>query len=298
MDIFHLNYFYIFIFQESVQIGSRLGIDYIRSTKEFVTLSICEQPITISQCSIGPLAISFVVWDAGLYLADFLVHDFNQKHIKNSNEDRQSTNFTLGKNVLDLGCGTGIGGICALLTGPEFVLFSDSCSIELAHSNVQELPNEKLYSGKFGLVEYEWSKIFEGQFPLDFRYGSCSSTAVATTTSSGLEPMGNCIWDSVLCSDVLYDSKHHTALLRLLETLSFHQAVFVYKKRHEVEEEAFFESLSAWCDLDVVDPLKKEIPLVNIRQTDLSSLYIVIAKPLRLKPEAPRKGNVDRRTDR
>lgn len=215
-------------------------------------------------------------------MTDFLVHLFNKMYHINK-EDKCTTSFSLGANVLDLGCGTGIGGICALLAGADFVLFSDSCSIDLARSNIQSLPNEELYHSKFSLVEFEWSKILDGQFPVEFRQGS----SINTTTTS--EQHDDFIWDSVICSDVLYDSKSHAALLRVLETLSFRQAIIVYKKRHEVEEESFFQLLSEWCDLDVIDPLVEGIPFVNIRQSDLASLYIVIAKPLPQKVNAPNR---------
>lgn len=259
-----------------VQIGSRLGIDYVRSIQEFVTISVFGQSITINQCSIGPLAISFVVWDAGLYLTDFLVYCFKEA-------GKSTTSFSLGAKVLDLGCGTGIGGICALMMGADFVLFSDSCSIDLANSNIHALPHEELYRGKFSLVEYEWSKILVGHIPSEFRHGSSIDSTIITTTTSETEQQGDIIWDSVICSDVLYDSKSHAALLRVLETLSFHQAIIVYKKRHEVEEEAFFQCLSEWCELEVIDPLVEGISFVNIKQSDLASLYIIIAKPISQK---------------
>ena len=57
--------------------------------------------VSINQTSMGLLGISSVVWDAGLYLIDFLIHEYNYMNVNNCNK--------LGR-VLDIGCGTGICG--------------------------------------------------------------------------------------------------------------------------------------------------------------------------------------------
>jgi len=57
--------------------------------------------VSICQSSLGVLGISTVVWDAGLYLIDYLIHEQN---LFNMNKE-----YSLGC-VLDIGCGTGICG--------------------------------------------------------------------------------------------------------------------------------------------------------------------------------------------
>ena len=58
----------------ALQLGSRLGINYIRSQKEYVSIKIGDvDEIMLNQTSMGLMAISGVVWDAGLLLVDYLV---------------------------------------------------------------------------------------------------------------------------------------------------------------------------------------------------------------------------------
>ena len=94
---------------ETAPIGSRLGIDYVRSLKETLSVKVKLSShynnnnnnnnysnndsnsknnyinndnitndniltLNIQQSTVGPLAISSVVWDAGLYLTDYLVY--------------------------------------------------------------------------------------------------------------------------------------------------------------------------------------------------------------------------------
>ena len=263
------------------KIGSRLGINYVRSTRDSVEIIIpsissdkdsdsLRQFITISQCSVGLLAISAVVWDAGLYLADFLFHYFSSTSKCNDEKVSGLSSpplFSLGSRVIDLGCGTGIVGICALLCGAEYVLFTDGCNT-LAESNINSLPNHENYAGKYSFLEYEWSASLQGFVPPEFLLQSSSESNPSSQK-----------WDTVLCSDILYESKSHSALLKLLESIPFRQAVFAYKKRHAIEEEAFFQSLSSWCHLHVVDPSLIGLRLVNISHEELSELYIIIATP-------------------
>lgn len=51
------------------------------------------------------------VWDGALVLAYFF--------------EKQNTPLFLGKNVLELGSGTGVLGLCVALLGPERVYLTD-----------------------------------------------------------------------------------------------------------------------------------------------------------------------------
>ena len=86
--------------------GVRLGVSYLRTLKDSISISIrlddsSTLDLEISQVSMGPMAISSVVWDAGLYLVDFLESNAHIDLV-----DR----IELGK-TLELGTGTGICGI-------------------------------------------------------------------------------------------------------------------------------------------------------------------------------------------
>ena len=104
------------------EIGQRLGVPFMRAQAESVNvfIDINESTstsssdnaansniteVSICQSSLGVLGISTVVWDAGLYLIDFLIHEQN---LFNMNKD-----YSLGR-VLDIGCGTGICGNTSL----------------------------------------------------------------------------------------------------------------------------------------------------------------------------------------
>ena len=110
------------------EIGQRLGVPFMRAQAESInvfididestssssssssssSLSLSDNAansniieVSICQSSLGVLGISTVVWDAGLYLIDYLIHEQN---LFNMNKE-----YSLGC-VLDIGCGTGICG--------------------------------------------------------------------------------------------------------------------------------------------------------------------------------------------
>jgi hypothetical protein len=106
------------------EIGQRLGVPFMRAQAESINVfididestssssssssSLSDNAansniieVSICQSSLGVLGISTVVWDAGLYLIDYLIHEQN---LFNMNKE-----YSLGC-VLDIGCGTGICG--------------------------------------------------------------------------------------------------------------------------------------------------------------------------------------------
>ena len=86
----------------------------MRSQKESIEVKVCDEVLEVSQSCLGLIAISSVVWDAGLLMVDFL------SEICTSDSTCLSTDsfcnaeiagvihndFKLGR-TLDLGCGTG-----------------------------------------------------------------------------------------------------------------------------------------------------------------------------------------------
>ena len=66
-----------------------------------------------------------------------------------------------GKVIADLGCGTGVLGIGALLLGAKMVLFidSDKEALAIAKKNVLKLKSESLlYTATFEMIEQDISK--------------------------------------------------------------------------------------------------------------------------------------------
>jgi hypothetical protein len=81
---------------------------------------------------------------------------------------------------------------------------------------------------------------------------------------------------------MLYDEKHHAALLSVLRRLSFGRAVFAYKKRHDAPEQLFFAQLAQWCSVQVL--ASESLQLRNLPPKAQSGLHIVLVRPL---PPAP-----------
>jgi predicted nicotinamide N-methyase len=234
--------------QTSSELGQRLGISYMRTLQEEVVVSVNKNEIKIAQSSMGLMAISNVVWDCGLYLVDVLVYQYSSKHGDTSSI---TSSQVLGR-TLELGCGTGVAGIAALLLGSERVLFSDINSAHCLNDNLEQLDTTLV--AKTSYLSHDWN---EQLVPSEF------------TDST---------WDTLLCSDVLYEEKNHSALLGLLRKLRFRRMFLAYKRRHDEPERVFFESLSQWCAIRVVDPLS--IPLRNIGQSALGGLFVVLVEPL------------------
>lgn len=257
------------------EVGQRLGIQYIRASQPTIDVTYQGDTMTFHQESMGIMAISGVVWDAGLLMVDFLVQSSLQG----------GGSFDLGY-AMDIGCGTGIGGISALKLGAEFVLFTDTDRLYSFELNMEELPEHLQSRHKF--ESYRWK---EGDLPLSFvtspdqlstivnmpaEGGSAAAKPVETINEPGSKQV-DMVWDTVICSDLLYEEKSHSYLLSVLRKLRFKKAIFSYKKRHSAPEKLFFEKLNEWCNIRVVDPAT--IQLVNLPRASLAHLYIIIAEP-------------------
>jgi hypothetical protein len=257
---------------KDIQIGQRLGLPYLRSLQpelriripaKLMTVLGCtdgfrsddiqleEHHITLFQDGQGVMAISGVVWDCGLLCVDFL------GHIATTVADQSLLCLLPFSTVLDVGCGTGVCGISALYLGADLVTFTDMRMCDALENNMDLLPDSLKEKSRF--IPYAWDL---SEIPYDI-------------VSPSNEP-----WDCLLCSDLLYESKSHDHLLRLLRSINFRVAIFAYKKRHDVPEEVFFEQLEQFASLSTVD--LNQITLRNLAPKSIqgTGIYLVIARKL------------------
>ena len=258
----------------NVVIGQRLGISYVRSQQEQLTINVREQVITVSQSTMGLTAIPGVVWDAALLMIDYLVYEY-----------RQERQLFLNK-VLDLGCGTGVIGIAACLLGANYVLFSDgySSSSILEENIASSLPEELQSKTKFVSHKWENEELPSELLRNNGIFKLCSDPAENSVYGCNVSESSDhlarqlSVWDTIICSDLFYDEKMLPPLLSTLRKLSFRRLLIGYKKRHDEPEEKFFMALSEWCSLSIV-PIES-IELINCSPSAArSELYIIIAVP-------------------
>jgi hypothetical protein len=271
---------YMFSESSEPEIGQRLGIQYLQASQPFVTVKVGGAQLQLQQESMGLMAISGVVWDAGLLLVDFLqqLHDWGTG-ISGINADADvgdggeagvageagapCVGWDLGR-VLDLGCGTGVAGVSAALLGAHSVVFTDIAKLDCLDENIGQLTGVgagAVAGTRATFVAYEWGG---------------AALPEALTHSAG-QPL---LWDTVLCSDLLYNEKHHAALLGVLRRLSFSRAVFAYKKRHDGPERLFFSQLAVWCSVRVL--AGESLQLRNLPPKSAQGLHIVLVRPLPL----------------
>jgi SAM-dependent methyltransferase len=241
------------------ELGQRLGVSYTKAQQDEIEIHINDEVVSILQSSLGVVAISGVVWDAGLLIVDFLVW-ISSNHISyNIIGDTDSRFYSryfsepvvLGK-VLDLGCGTGVAGIAACKLRASSVIFSDyRCTCEDNIASYIDGINARF-------VEYDWTRPLIDELKL--------------VDVDGRQEV--LTWDTVLCSDVVYENKLLGPLFERLSELAYRRLIITYKRRHDEQEREFFEKLSSICDLCVLKP--ENFPLVNLPITSTQGLYVVL----------------------
>lgn len=220
--------------------GSRLGIPFLRAQQDSITFIINEKEIILSQSSLGVVAISGVVWDAGLLMADFLMH-WSKK------QDLQDL------KILDLGCGTGIVGITCLELGAKNVTFTDRIKTDSFEDNIEQYQKNCSELGrKLEFFEYDWNEPLPSDFPL--------------------------VWDVIVSSDIMYDEKCLLPLLHLLPSLTFSLMIIAYKRRHDDAERQFLDTLNHHGYEVVSYPLSL-FPSINLKGKNLSGLYVLLLRP-------------------
>ena len=270
------------------EIGQRLGVNYMQSQKEELTLTVCGQEITLTQSQMGVLAISSVVWDAGMLLCDFLSTHYSSLKPNKLLETLLKGRYPLG-HVLDLGAGTGVAGIACYCSGAASVTFSDVVASSLLTSNIEDnIPATYPHI----IIPYNWLDnnpspyLKHPKFAHSKTNTSSSSSAGESVNPSCPEPESEPVyWDTIIGSDVLYESKSTSSLLILLQSVKFHKLIITYKQRHNQAEALFFTGLCQWCDVYVLDTHSTTtsattlIDLYNLPVKALANLHLIIAVP-------------------
>jgi hypothetical protein len=231
---------------KAVGLGNRLGVPYMRAQQNEVEIIINKQLYIFNQSSLGLSAISGVLWDAGLLITDFLIHYSNlynkyQLTLDNNiispslkiidesliNTDKYLSNFKqlsiqrLG-SVLDIGCGIGIAGITALLLDADNLTLTDCIETDCLNINIDKLLMEK--KDKVNFIQYDWTS---SDIPINLlSYNSINNN------NNNNELNHDLIWDTIVCSDVLYDENFHTPFLNFIQKLKFKRLILSYKKRY------------------------------------------------------------------
>ncbi|GAB5362979.1 hypothetical protein AAMO2058_000844700 [Amorphochlora amoebiformis] len=209
-----------------------------------------------------------VVWGCGLLMADVLYWV------------SCCMNLLLNKSVLELGSGTGLGGICAALGGAKHVILTDRMSLDLAKANATALLSKT--SPKLNHIPTESTEVKKSSEPKksskskksseakeisgigdekafgskqggeDGRVGLKGDTRMDFTQYRWGTPLPTNIQqlepDIIIQSDGLYFSASHNKLLKTLLTLLNTQnkaviVIMIYKQRNPGHERAFFRSL-------------------------------------------------------
>jgi predicted nicotinamide N-methyase len=288
------------MFSKDYVSGSRLGISYMRAQEPQATVVIdqLKNTINISQQIDDHESISGVVWDAALLLSDFIMMEENL----GIDRKEETCAFTGKKRyILDLGCGTGIVGVVASkLCANSEVSFSDMPSVQtIIAANLNLNPDNDTGTDTaaekniVNFIPYDWTSP-EGP-------PSSLISPIVTDIDAHVDVDADnsdkiLYWDTVFCSDLLYDENMHKPLMKLLHSIKCKRLVFGYKKRHPVAEKKFWNELEKWCIIEVLSTttsdslsssssngtISNSIDLVNCTKKmtlDGGGLFAVIAIP-------------------
>jgi hypothetical protein len=255
-----------------------LGVPFKRAQQGEICVNIplgnergdSDYVLLLEQSEMGILGISTVVWDSGLLMVDYLISRKERQIIQSSSPSSSSmpsaSNSSLG-TCLDLGCGTGVVGIAALLLGADKCVFSDKSITPCLRANVLQLPID-LWE-KVDVVEYDWNN--------EIIPSSLTCTPDSSSFPYAFETTFR--WTTILCSDILYEQFLHDCLTRLISRLKFHELILGYKRRQDHEEKKVIESLEAMFDVELIEPSSFE--LRNVQVNDTAGLYILVISPLK-----------------
>ena len=270
--------------KKAVAVGQRLGVPYTRTLLPQLEIRIMNESlglqepkiVSVDQDGMGMIGISGVIWDCGLYMADFLcsAHISNEAHPPTANVEEDSASALNNLNltsVLDIGCGTGICGVVAGHLGAKQIVFTDSVLTDAFEWNLETLKGSLAAD----------SRRAE---PLKWRWPDDDSSPLPELLVKGVELADEVDgkefhWDTVLCSDVLYEKACLPALQLLLRRLKFRKLVLAYKKRHDEPEREFFAELATWCRVRLFP--KELITSINLPPQNVDeNLFILIISPI------------------
>jgi predicted nicotinamide N-methyase len=157
----------------------------------------------IRQLSGGSGATGMSVWNSGLILARLLDEIVERLSASPGLED-----FWSGQDVLELGCGTGIGSIAAHLLGARSVIATDGNEnvLELARANIrrnciyQGLPSIEAYPLQWGLlsaIDFSESASLVIGADLTYNAGSWRVLAESMATVLSFDRNGHIIYLSL-----------------------------------------------------------------------------------------------------
>lgn len=218
----------------------RAGFDSVRALQANHTVhlksgdTICVKQNSDHEC------LGAVVWDAALLLCRAM--DSGLVDVR-------------GKNILELGSGTGIVGIVAgclgarecLLTDrlPMIPLLQENISSAMSTASVKCKNVPKLRAGVL-----EWDQAEKGNIiPCDI----------------------------ILCSDVLYDESNYASLLRCMRSSVSADGfiVIAYKQRFPSIERVFFKSAQEYFFLSVISSKSLQLQKV-MPEKNINGLYLVV----------------------
>uniref|UniRef100_UPI00398F3998 elongation factor Ts, mitochondrial isoform X7 n=1 Tax=Pristiophorus japonicus TaxID=55135 RepID=UPI00398F3998 len=162
----------------------------------------CGHVLKITQIFSADLGVAAPVWDAGLALCQYF--------------EEQKTSFC-GKKVIELGAGTGIVGILAVLLGGDVTITDLPCALKQIKNNISaNVPSSCAHRSQ--VCALSWGRD-HGRFPTDY--------------------------DFVLGTDIVYLPETYSSLVQTLQHLAAHRATIYLasKMRREHETLLFYEEI-------------------------------------------------------
>jgi len=188
----------LIIYDPSVQDNILPGL-----RKDLVEFKYCNKEIKLHQIS---SAVASIVWDSAPKLCDFLCNT------------TIFPNGLIGKNIIELGSGTGIVSIVAALLGATVVATDLSNHLDILSKNI----SENISDNKVTIMALEWGKAED----------------ISKIKNLGIT------WDYILCSDLVYLPELYKPLYdTLLEISSINTIILLAQRRRYEREEMFFNKV-------------------------------------------------------
>lgn len=138
------------------------------------------------------------------------------------------------------------------------ILLTDAHISDIVVQNIEQIP--PCLQDKIKTLKFDWDN------------DNVPDMLISPTTNNN-----NNVWDTILCSDVLYDSKYHAGLLRLISVIKFRRLILSYKRRHDEQEKQFLVSLGEKYSVKLVNP--DSVKLKNLNKASLSALHLLVITP-------------------